>query len=67
MKSIAASTIKRLCLHYQYPTYRRLSDRIEEAGGEPLLGMTALESVGIEVDSFYQRLKRLPAVRLTSF
>ena len=32
---------------------------------EPLLGLTALESVGIEVDPTTQRLKRLPAVRLT--
>lgn len=31
---------------------------------EPILGMTALESVGIEVDPRSQRLKRLPAVRL---
>jgi clan AA aspartic protease len=31
---------------------------------EPLLGVTALESVGIEVDPRNQRLKRLPAVRL---
>ena len=31
---------------------------------EPLLGVTALESVGIEVDPLNQRLKRLPAVRL---
>ena len=31
---------------------------------EPLLGVTALESVGIEVDLLDQRLKRLPAVRL---
>ena len=31
---------------------------------EPLLGLTALESVGIEVDPVNQRLKRLPAVRL---
>ena len=31
---------------------------------EPLLGVTALESVGIEVDPLDQRLKRLPAVRL---
>jgi len=31
---------------------------------EPLLGLTALESVGIEVDPLNQRLKRLPAVRL---
>ena len=33
---------------------------------EPLLGVTALESVGIEVDPLNQRLKRLPAVRLKS-
>jgi len=31
---------------------------------EPILGVTALESVGIEVDPTTQRLKRLPAVRL---
>ncbi len=31
---------------------------------EPLLGVTALESVGIEVDPVNQRLKRLPRVRL---
>ena len=31
---------------------------------EPLLGMTALESVGIVVDPRNQTLKRLPAVRL---
>lgn len=35
-----------------------------EADVEPLLGVTALESVGIEVDPLNQRLKRLPAVRL---
>ena len=35
-----------------------------EADTEPLLGVTALESVGIEVDPRNQRLKRLPAVRL---
>ena len=35
-----------------------------EAGAEPLLGVTALESAGIEVDPVNQRLKRLPAVRL---
>lgn len=33
-------------------------------GIEPILGVTALESVGIEVDPRNQRLKRLPAVRL---
>ena len=31
---------------------------------EPILGVTVLESVGIEVDPQNQRLKRLPAVRL---
>jgi clan AA aspartic protease len=31
---------------------------------EPLLGVTALESVGITVDPATQRLKRLPAVPL---
>ena len=33
---------------------------------EPLLGLTALASVGIEVDPVSQRLKRHPAVRLKS-
>ena len=33
---------------------------------EPLLGVTALESVGVEVDPQSQRLKKLPAVRLKS-
>jgi clan AA aspartic protease len=37
-----------------------------EADAEPILGMTALESVGIEVDPQNQRLKRMPAVRLKS-
>ena len=31
-----------------------------EAGAEPLLGVTSLDSVGIEVDPTNQRLKRLP-------
>jgi clan AA aspartic protease len=31
---------------------------------EPILGVTALESVGITVDPRSQRLKRLPSVRL---
>jgi len=31
---------------------------------EPILGVTALESVGIEVDPRTQRLKRLPAIPL---
>ena len=35
-----------------------------ETEAEPLLGVTALESVGIEVDPRNQTLKRLPAVRL---
>ena len=34
------------------------------ANAEPILGVTALESVGIEVDPQNQRLKRMPAVRL---
>src|SRR5437867_1181151 len=33
---------------------------------EPILGVTALESAGIEVDPRSQRPKRLPAVRLKS-
>ena len=37
-----------------------------EADTEPLLGVTALESLGIEVDPLNQRLKKLPAVRLKS-
>jgi clan AA aspartic protease len=35
-----------------------------EPNTEPILGVTALESVGIEVDPLNQTLKRLPAVRL---
>ena len=31
---------------------------------EPILGLTALESVGIEIDPRTQQLKRLPALRL---
>ena len=34
---------------------------------EPLLGVTALESVGIEVDPRNQTLKRLPTTRLKGF
>ena len=34
------------------------------ARAEPLLGVTALESLGIEVDPLNQQLKKLPAVRL---
>ena len=35
-----------------------------QPGAEPLLGVTAVEPVGIEVDPTNQRLKRLPAVSL---
>nr|VFK24900.1 MAG: clan AA aspartic protease, AF_0612 family [Candidatus Kentron sp. MB]VFK30017.1 MAG: clan AA aspartic protease, AF_0612 family [Candidatus Kentron sp. MB]VFK75019.1 MAG: clan AA aspartic protease, AF_0612 family [Candidatus Kentron sp. MB] len=35
-----------------------------ENDAEPILGVTALESVGIEIDPLNQRLKKLPAVRL---
>ncbi len=34
---------------------------------EPLLGVTALESLGIEVDPLNRRLRKLPAVRLGGF
>lgn len=37
---------------------------IADNDAEPLLGVTALESAGIEVDPVNQRLKRLPALRL---
>ena len=37
-----------------------------EDDSEPLLGVTALESVGIEVDLRNQRLTRLPSTRLKS-
>ncbi len=33
-------------------------------GTEPILGVTALESVGIDIDPRNQKLKRLPAIRL---
>ena len=36
-------------------------------GTEPLLGVAALESAGIEVDPRSQRLRRLPTVRLRGF
>ncbi|WP_295432910.1 clan AA aspartic protease [uncultured Thiodictyon sp.] len=35
-----------------------------DPGTEPILGVTALESVGIDVDPGNQTLKRLPAIRL---
>ena len=35
-----------------------------DEGSEPLLGVTALESAGIEVDPRNQRLTRLPSIRL---
>ncbi len=38
-----------------------------EADAEPLLGVAALESVGIEVDPRNQELRRLPAVQLRGF
>ena len=34
---------------------------------EPLLGVTALESAGIEIDPVNRRLKKLPALRLKRF
>ncbi len=39
---------------------------IADGDVEPSLGVTALESAGIEVDPVNQRLKRLPALRLKS-
>ena len=36
----------------------------EIVGGTIILGVTALESVGIEIDPRNQRLKRMPAIRL---
>ena len=38
-----------------------------EDGAEPLLGVTALESGGFEVDPRSEELKRLPAILLKSF
>ena len=35
-----------------------------EPGVEPLLGLTALQSMGVEVDVARQELRKLPAVRL---
>ena len=35
-----------------------------EPGTEPILGVTALESVGIDIDPRNQTLKRMPATRL---
>ena len=37
-----------------------------DADTEPLLGITALESLGIEVDPLNHQLEKLPAVRLKS-
>ena len=37
-----------------------------EPDAEPLLGVTALESLGIEVDPLNRQLKKLPAVNLKS-
>ena len=38
-----------------------------EDNAEPLLGVTALESIGVEVDPVNQTLKRMPYVRLRGF
>ena len=38
-----------------------------EEDAEPLLGVTALESVGIEIDPHNQTLHRLPSTRLRGF
>lgn len=38
-----------------------------DIGTEPILGVTALESVGIDIDPRNQRLKRMPAIRLKKF
>lgn len=35
-----------------------------DPGTEPILGVTALESVGIDIDPRNQKLKRMPATRL---
>ena len=35
-----------------------------DPGIEPILGVTALESVGIDIDPRNQKLKRMPAIRL---
>ena len=37
-----------------------------DSDAEPILGVTALESVGIEIDPRHQRLKRMPTTRLKS-
>ena len=41
--------------------------RFGDDDAEPLLGVTALESMGVEVDPLNQTLKRLPAVRLKGY
>ncbi len=35
-----------------------------DSDAEPILGVTALESVGIEIDPRNQELKRMPTIRL---
>jgi len=35
-----------------------------DVGTEPILGVTALESVGIDIDPRNQKLKRMPSTRL---
>lgn len=37
---------------------------VGDEGTEPLLGVTALESLGIEVDPTNQKVRRLPSIRL---
>ena len=37
-----------------------------DAAAEPILGATALESAGVEIDPANQRLQRLPSVRLNA-
>ena len=37
---------------------------IGDPGTDPILGVTALESVGIDIDPRTQKLKRMPATRL---
>lgn len=39
-------------------------DHLGASVTEPILGVTALESVGIEIDPKNQELKRMPATRL---
>ena len=56
------STVGRTLLRLYRPTAGRII--FGEPGAEPLLGVTALESVGIMVDPTNKTLKRLPAIPL---